>query len=112
MKHRIPWESVRVQRTVTATEVLLLAPANPAGRATEIVVEPVLTGVKFATKLSEPPAIVTDAAIVPTLAFVLLMFTVTDLPPATCCTAAKLLSGLSCAMEIVNGAIPAATVVE
>ena len=109
---RVQFSYSSAQRTVTATELSLLAAAKPVGRITEIVVEPELSGMKFVTALSEPPVIVTDEPMEPTLLLELLKFTVTDLPPATCCTAAKLLSGLSWAMETVNGAGPAPTVVE
>lgn len=97
-----------------ATEVLVLGSAKPAGRTTDIVVVPALTGVKFVTALSDPPGIVTLDAIEPTAAFVVLRLTVTDVPPATCSTPllTMLLSGFSCVIETVKGEGPAATVVE
>src|SRR5579859_4023228 len=83
-----------------------------AGLTTETEVDPGCSGVKLVMTVSAPPKMTTDPTMVPFVASLLFTVTVTDCPPATCWTAAKLLSGLSCAIEIANVDVPAATVVE
>lgn len=81
--------------TITGTDALVVAAANPGGVTTEIVVFPAAKGVKFVLALPEPPVIVTGEAIDPTAALLVVRLTVTDAPPATCSTNAKLLSVFS-----------------
>src|SRR5438876_12460305 len=67
--------------TVTAIDLSLLLVTIVT---TETVVDPVCKGVKLVATLSEPPGITTEEAMVPVVALVLIRFTVTDCPPATC----------------------------
>ena len=78
----------------------------------DILVDPVMSGVKLVTTPSEPPGMVTELAIVPTAGLLSTMLTVTDWPPASCCVPAKLLSGFSTPIATVKAAGPLATLVK
>jgi hypothetical protein len=76
-------------RTVATTDPFCGA-ENPAGTPAANVVFPAVAGWKRVVALKDPPAIVTgDVTMVPTLGFELVTATLTEVPPATGCTAAR-----------------------